>query len=281
MASRFTQLDNNGWKLTNELGFILQDRCFSVVQAREVVQCSDCLCPSKQVSCLRVPCDLISSRCQNITLPLYDAKTRAPFKLKAGTLIESIIVMKREGACLDDCMHFVLGTICGNECDTDCDPQRWASESCPISGAQLNKCKVIKVDATKKRNLDCDLFLCKNNNSCNCEPVSSYAAKSDSDCCEVTDNSQSSKCEQLVDKDGCPCVFYDGSGCCWYPGDCGEFAGGELADCMIGITLTGGDLLSEDILIAVETWQRCCIESCEVSNDDPCQGIPRWLHGGN
>lgn len=282
MTSRFTALDNNGWKLTNELGFILQDRCFSVVQAREVKQCSDCLCPSKTVSCLRVPCDLISSRCQNITLPLYDAKTRAPYKIVAGTLIENIIVMKRPCACLDDCMHFVLGTICGNDCDSECDPQRWVSESCPISGAQLNKCQVIKVDATKRTNLDCDLFLCKNNNSCNCEPVGSFTKSAKGDCCgqtgDATSTEETSKCDGLKDENGCPCVYMDGSGCCWFPGNCGAFAGGELADCMIGITLTGGDLLSSDILIAVESWQQCCLDGCSAECDDPCAGVPRWVH---
>lgn len=286
MTARFTQLDNNGWKLTNELGFILQDRCFSVVQAREVIQCSDCLCPAKTVSCLRIPCDLLESRCQNITLPLYDAKTRAPYKIQCGTLIENIIIMKRPCACLDDCMHFVLGTICSDECADQCSPQRWVSESCPISGAQLNKCCVIKVDATKRRNLDCDLFLCRANNSCNCEPVGGFSKRDGNGPCpgcpaggDATPTDTSNKCDNQKDENGCPCVYFDGSGCCWFPGGCGEFAGGELADCMIGITLTGGNLLSEDILIAVESWQQCCLNPCGAQCDDPCAGVPRFTHG--
>lgn len=285
MSTRFTQLDNNGWKLTNELGFILRDHAYSVVQAREVISSSDCLCPVRKTVCLRVPCDLTSSRCTNITLPLYDAATRAPFRITAGTLLENIVVSKRSGACLDDCLHFVLGTICGNECDTDCDPQRWVSESCPISGAQLNKCKVIRVNASKNTTSDCRLFLCKSNNSCNCEPVNSFAQSStgacDSDCSNGAPTSTSDHCSgENVDSNNCPCTLQDGS-CCRFPGSCSPFAGGELEDCLVGITLTAGELRQDDVIISVELYQQACLDGCQVDEADTCTGIPRWLHGGN
>lgn len=280
MSARFCQLDNNGLRLTNELGFILQDRCFSVVQTQQLVEANDCLCPTRFLSCLRVPCDLLSNKCQNLTLPLYDAKTRSPFKISAGTILENIIVMKRPNACISDCTHFVLGTVCGNDCDTDCDPQRWVSESCPISGAQLNKCKVIRVNAQKRRNLDCDLFLCKSN-ACpgQCQTVAHHSKQS-KPCPETSEAEATAEaCQDLTDENDCPCVFVDGSGCCYYPGGCGDFAGGELHDCMIGITLTGGDLRADDILIAVEGWGQACVPTCGEFDEDTCQGIPRWAHG--
>lgn len=281
MTSRFVQLENNGWKLTNELGFILQDRALGVLQAREVVECSDCLCPGKKIHCLRIPCNLLSNRCQNVTLPLFDAATRAPFKIKRGTLIENIIVMKRKGACLDDCMHFVLGTICGNDCDTECDPQRWVTESCPISGAQLNKCGVVRVNAAKRCKLDCPLFLCRTG-ECPGQCGPRYKAQ-DRPCDGATgpSSAESFGCDDDCHRDphtGCPCVVED-NGCCTFCGPC-DFAAGELKDCLIGITLTGGDLRQDDVLIAVEAWERCCFDDCEEFDEDPCPGVPIFAHGG-
>ena len=282
MTARFTQLENNGWKLTNELGYILQDRALGVLQAREIVECSDCLCPSKSVTCLRVPCNLLSARCQFVTLPLFDAATRAPFKIKRGTLVESIIILKREGACLDDCLQFVLGTICGNSCDTECDPQRWVSESCPISGAQLNKCGVVKVDVTKKCK-DCPVFLCKTGQcpgQCGPKFVSQdFPCTDGTGSAQGQPNNQGPDCQ--VDEFGCPCPVTDGD-CCTYCGPC-DFAAGELQDCLIGITLMEGDLAQDDILIAVESWQQCCTDSCQEDDVNECLGVPSFgfaPHGG-
>lgn len=283
MTARFVQFPLNQRKLTNELGYILQDRALSVLQAQEVVECADCLCPSKSVSCLRVPCNLLSRNCSNMTLPLFDASTRAPFKIKRGSLIESIILIKRRGACLDDCLSFVLGTICGNDCDSECDPQRWVTESCPVSGAQLNKCGIVKVDATQKHKLDCPLFLCRSGQCAGqCGP--SFAAQSKpcdgeggqgygKNCC---DDSISTSCSK--DSHGCPCVV-EQDGCCTFCGKC-DFAGGELQDCMIGITLLNGDLGAEDVLIAVESWEQCCFDSCE-EDEDVCAGVPQFAFGAH
>ncbi len=282
MCSRFTQLDNNGWKLTNSLGWILQDRALSVVEARQVVQCSDCLCPSKEVSCLRIPCDLLTSRCNNITIPLFDAKTRAPFRLKRGTLIKDIIILKRYSACIDNCMCFLLGTICGDECCDPCSAQRWVSESCPISGAQLNKCGAISVDVSRKNRVNCPLYLCKPGGCPGfCEPYNEFV-KQGRPCggLEGEVNAQPDKYECGCDgsSEECPCVLQDGNGCCTFPGGCGQFAG-ELQDCFIGITVTSGDLRANDILIAVESWQRCCLDDCEEFEEDVCANVPRWISG--
>jgi len=283
MTSRFTELPNNGWKLTNELGYILQDRALGVLQAREIVEASDCLCPTKTVTCLRVPCNLLSSRCQFVTLPLFDAATRSPFKISAGTLVESIIVLKRQGACLDDCLQFMLGTICGNDCDTECDPQRWVSESCPISGAQLNKCGVIKVDVTKKCK-DCPLFLCRTG-QCPGQCGPKFVSQ-DAPCDDGTGSAQaqplrnnSGDCGRDCPRDeyGCPCTV-DNNGCCTFCGPC-DFAAGELQNCLIGITLLEGDLAQDDILIAVESWRQACTDSCADEDIDQCAGVPTFGFG--
>lgn len=284
MTSRFTQLPNNGWKLTNELGYILQDRALSVVQARKVVNCTDCLCPSEQTACLRVPCNLVQSQCQYVTLPLFDAETRAPFKIKAGTIINEIVVLKRRGACLDDSLEFALGTICGNDCDSDCDPQRWVSESCPISGAQLNKCGVIKVDVSKKHK-DCPVYLCQNQSGCAGQCGPAYSAQS-APCDEGVGEAAVADCEQPEcghDEHGCYATVRDcDTGCAKYCGPCAPFAGGELQDCLIGITLLDGSLGQDDILIAVKSWSQCCTESCADDDVDQCAGVPQFSfpHGG-
>ena len=278
MTSRFTELPNNGWKLTNELGYILQDRALSVVQARKVVSCSDCLCPTKQLTCLRVPCNLSGSKCQFVTLPLFDAATRAPFQIGAGTLIDSIIVMRRPGACLDPELQFMLGTIAGNDCDSECDPQRWASESCPVSGAQLNKCGVIKVDAAKKLK-ECPLFLCRTG-ACPGQCGTGFAAQ-ESPCdgpggpAEFQEPSFDG-CEK--DDDGCYCVTEGCDGCSKYCGPC-SFAGESLAGALIGITLLCGSLAQDDIIISVETWAQCCDTLCDQPDD--CAGVPAFGFGNN
>lgn len=285
MAARFTQLENNGWKLTNSLGFILQDRALGVLEAREISDCTDCLCPKKVMTCLKVPCNLLASRCQNITLPLFDAATRAPFRIKQGTLIDSIIVMKRPGACLDNCLHFVLGTICGSDCDTECDPQRWATESCPISGAQLNKCGVIRVNAARKCKKNCPIYLCRCN-QCpgECGPrFRGQQAPCDDGIgqCRADRNEKADSCDPgcFVDPEtGCPVVVEDENGCCSYCGPC-DFAAGELADCMLAITTIGGDLLADQLLIGVESWQRCCFDDCSLP-EEICSGVPVFSHGG-
>lgn len=277
MVSRFVQLENNGWKLTNELGYILQDRALSVVQARKVVSCSDCLCPSEQITCLRVPCNLVAGRCQNITLPLFDAATRAPYKIKAGSMISDIIVMKHPRACLDDCLKFILGTICGNDCDTECDPQRWVSESCAITGAQLNACGVIKVDATKK-NKDCPLFLCRTG-ACPGQCGPKFTSQ-DQPCDPTTGGATTQPDTQCggcnTDEFGCPCTVED-DGCCTYCGPC-DFAAGELQDCLIGITLIDGSVGQDDILIAIKEWVQCCTDDCE-EEEDQCAGVPSFGFG--
>jgi hypothetical protein len=284
MSARFCQLDNNGWKLTNELGWILQDRAFSVVQAREVSQCSDCFCPSKQVACLRVPCDLLSAKCQNVTIPLFDAKTRAPFKIQRGTIITDLIILKRRGACIDNCMCFLLGTIAGDECCDPCAAQRWVSESCPVSGAQLNKCGAVSVDVSRNNRLNCPLYLCKAG-GCpgTCERVDNFTQEERP--CDgglagpTSQQPDKARCGCDSESGECPCVLQDGNGCCTFPGGCGQF-GGELADSMIGITVTSGDLRANDILIAVESWQRCCLDDCEDDEEDVCANVPRWTYGG-
>lgn len=272
MTSRFTELPNNGWNLTNELGYILRDYAFAALQARELVECSDCLCPTVTKACLRIPCNLLSGRCQNITLPLFDAKTRAPYKIKQGTLVDEIVVMKARNACLDDCMQFALGTICGTACDAECDPQRWVSESAPISGAQLNKCGVVKVDLRKKAK-GCDIYLC-GTSACpgQCGPKFAGQAKP----CDDTGDAV----VQPVAND-CPdggCLQVD-DGCCSWCGPCTDFAGGELADCLIGITLLQGDLHQDDILFSVSTWQQCCTGGCDDSDADACAGVPSFGFG--
>lgn len=272
MASRFTELPNNGWKLTNELGYILADNCYAALQVRELVACSDCLCPSVTKACLRIPCNLLAGKCQNITLPLFDAATRAPYKIKAGTLIDQIIVMKRKGACVDDCMQFALGTICGNQCDSECDPQKWVTESNPISGAQLNKCGVVKVDLSKTKK-DCPIYLCPTN-SCPGQCGPKFAGQ-DKPCDEtgdaVVEPTTGGDCEE-----GC---LVENDGCCSYCGKCEGFAGGEYADCYIGITLLQGDLQQDDILFAVQSWQQCCVDGCQVDEDDVCAGVPSFGFG--
>lgn len=282
MVSRFIQFPLNGTKLTNELGYLLQDRALGVLQAREVVECADCLCPSKKTSCLRIPCNLLSGKCSNITLPLFDASTRAPFKIKAGTLIEEIIVLKRRGACLDDCMHFCLGTICGNDCDTECDPQRWVSESCPISGAQLNKCGVVKVDPTKKCKLDCPLFLCRTG-QCPGQCGPRYAAQNQpcNNGVGASEGQDDQSCNGGCgkDADGCYCTVVK-DGCCTFCGSCSPFAGGELQDCLIGITLLEGDLAQDDVIFSVSTYEQCCVDDCGEDEADQCAGVPVFAHGG-
>jgi len=234
---------------------------------------------------LRIPCDLTTAQCQNITLPLYDAKNRAPYKMKKGTLIENIIIMAASGACIDNCMTFALGSIAGANCASECDPQRWVSESCPVSGAQLNKCGVVKVNLNRQTR-NCDLFLCKST-GCpgQCELVNQFGAAQAAPCCATTGDAQSqsdpTSCAALTDENGCPVIYTDGSGCCSFPGGCAPFAGGELAGAMIGITLLSGSLRQSDITFAVETWERCCLDNCEDVEEDVCQGVPRFQLGGH
>jgi len=280
MSCRFSQLPNNGWNLTNELGYILQDAAFSAVQVRELRQCSDCFCPSKQVTCLRVPCDLVGDACLNTTLPLFDAATRAPFRIKAGTLLNDLIIIKNRNACIDDCTCFILGTICGDECCDPCSPQRWVSESCPITGAQLNCCCTIKVDVAKQTNQNCPLYLCRNGDPCNpCKEQ--YVPKGYDYSGPVKPQPGPHGDEYAKDASGndCPQTYVDEHGCCKFAGPCPLIAG-EFKDCSIGITLLSGCLRQNDILIAVESWERCCLDSCEDGPEDACAGIPRYVHRG-
>lgn len=276
MSSRFTQFANNGWKLTNELGYILQDRAFSVVQARKVVACSDCLCPVEQDTCLRLPCNLLQQQCSFRTLPLYDAETRAPFRVLAGTLLKQITIMKRPGACLDPELQFMLGTIAGNGCASECEPQRWASESCPISGAQLQKCGVIQVDATKKYRDGCPAYLCASTSGCGgaCGPA--YDAQSAPCDGGVGDAAVSGGDSACVGEDGCPCVTVDDNGCTQFTGSC--YYAGEFANSLIGITLLSGSLAQDDILISVKSVVQCCTEGCDDDVDE-CAGVPQFQIG--
>lgn len=295
MTSRFIQFPNNSFRVTNELGYILADRAFSVIQARKIVSCTDCLCPVKQLTCLRIPCNLIEQRCANTTMPLFDAETRAPFKLGAGSLVSDLIVMKNPRACLDDCLQFMLGTICGNDCDSECDPQRWAGESCPISGAQLNQCGIVRVNIGQRQK-NCPLYLCRTGQCAGqCGPAftssttpcaqSTGAAGASSACTgcagsgsESGDEGCGGGCDCDAPVDGCACTFMQDDGCCKYCGSCQDFAGGERADCLIGITLLQGSVGQDDLLISIETYGQCCTDGCDL-DEETCLA-PQFQFGG-
>lgn len=274
-ASRFVQFDNNGVKRTNALGFILTDHAFSFLEAQEVKSAPECHCIATVESCLGLPCPL-DADCSGKTLPLVDKKTQSPFVLKQGTVCCEVVVARRPGCCLPECASFCLGTIQTPDCASDCDAQRWVTESAPITGAQLNKHGVVLANLCKTRNINCPLFVCKTDNCGNC--TTNFTTQS-----TTCDGSAAPATVGTSACSGCApgeegCTLQNGNRC-FYTGDGGCFAG-ELADSWIGITLTNGSIDVDCLIFQITTKEIMCVDDCADDLVAPC-AFPKWTFGGN
>lgn len=273
-SNRFTQFANNGYTPTNSLGFILEDAAFSVVEAQSVESAPECKCLHTVESCLRLPCDL-DADCEGKTLPLVDVKTHAPFVLKAGSLCTEVCVA-RTGCCLPECASFCLGTIQTPDCAGACDAQRWVTESNPITGAQLNKHKIVQANLCARRNLNCPLYVCKASECGDCT-VNFGTQATTCDGSEAPAVVGTSACTGCADGEEA-CTLQNGDRC-FYNGNGGVFAG-ELADSWVGITLTNGSISADCLTFQITTKELHCADQCADADEAVC-AFPKWVHGGN
>lgn len=273
-SSRFSQFSNNGFARTNALGFILEDGAFSFLETQEHQNAAECNCLHTVESCLALPCDL-DADCEGKTLPLVDKKTQAPFVLKAGTICREICVARKPGCCLPECASFCLGTIQTPDCASDCDAQRWVTESAPITGAQLNKHKIVMADLCATRDISCPLFVCKADDCGDC--TVNYGTQSTtcdgSDAPATVGTSACSGCAE--GEEGCTLQNGDR---CFYTGHGGIFAG-ELANSWVGITLTNGSIKADCLIFSISTKEVHCVDDCDEDQEEVC-ALPRWVHGG-
>lgn len=273
-SSRFQQLDNNGLKRTNALGYILEDISVSFLEAQEVRSAAECACLTTIESCLALPCAL-DADCAGKTLPLVDKKTQAPFVLKAGTICTEVCVARPNGRCLPECASFCLGTIQAPDCASDCDAQRWVTESAPITGAQLNKHRIVMANLCAVRDISCPLYVCKADNcgSCTVNYAQSSTTCDGSDAPATVGTSACSGCNEGDEG----CTLKNGDRCV-YTGSGGIFAG-ELANSWVGITLTNGSIAADDLVFQITTKEMACDEGCGDDEAEVCS-VPKWVHGG-
>lgn len=235
MSSRFQQFPNNGFKLTNELGWILRDHAFSYVQARQVNHCAAAYCPQKSVHCLQLPVNIDGSN-QCITVPLYDPETNLPFKIGPGCMVNNIVIAKPKSVCLDENLSLILGVMQKVDCDDETanrNAQRWIAESNPATGHRLNQCSFISVDA----NATCvDLTL----DPATCPPTSSSTRGGRSFNRKGRPVSALQECDE-EGEESTPC-----------------FKCGEYADGYIGVTVLDGTLGQNQLTFAVECWEIAC-----------------------
>lgn len=273
-SSRFTQFAQNGYAPANKLGFILEDLAVGVLEAQAVEAAPDCNCLRTVESCLHLPCPL-DADCEGKTLPLVDRKTQAPFVLKAGSVCTEVIVARKNGCCLPECASFCLGTIQSPACASDCDAQRWVTESDPITGAQLNKHKIVLANLCKTRDISCPLFVCKADECGDCT-VNFTTQGTTCDGSEAPQAAGSSACSGCADGEEA-CTLQNGDRC-FYTGSGGIFAG-ELADSWVGITLTNGSIDADCLIFQITTKELHCVDDCDTDEDTSCP-YPKWVHGG-
>lgn len=267
MSSRFIQFQNNGWKLTNSLGWILRDRCHSVVEVRDITRCYSCFCPTKQQVCLQLPIDIDSAN-RLITIPFYDPSTSNVFSIKRGCLLDNIIIARNPNVCLDPNLQFILGTMVPEDPDEQNNnrrAQRWVSESNPVCGCVLNKCNFVKVDATNECTdvlvspIQCPAELTPGQTVARGLKFQSGAGKRLANVTGPLIGETIGNCMDFCQEEDVACF------------KCGELEGANLA-----ITVLEGTLPKNGISIAFECWELCCNElPCDQTC---CPGAPNTFN---
>ena len=254
-----------GPKITNSLGFIRRDATFSYVDTVAVSQLTGgCCCPVLQTYCLRLPCDLTNPQCQCVTTPLIDTKTGEPFLIQRGTLLDSIIVAKCAGVCLDAGLEFILGALTSDPNDSS-SCNRWVAESNCVSGEFLNCACFIKVDAAAK---------CRNVQLEACKPKCGVMGGPSLCTAEDTCPGDCGECGRCLNC--CDGKSPVGSNDCCFPnpGPCPILRFGELEDSLLAITVCAGGLLQTDLTFTVQVWEFSGPNTCNDCTE--CAG-PNYL----
>jgi len=229
-----------GMNKTNELGYILRDHAFSIVTAQQIVQqdAGESGCPFEVEVCLQLPCDIVSGGQQRYTTPLVLADG-TPFYLRAGSILQKIVIAKNGGNDLDDDVQLILGTL-GCDCATS-NPTRFIECACPLTGCILNSvCSVRINDASLQQPL--------------CQSV--IDGCSGADLCATPCNPLGSS-SSVTNKPGT---------CDVAASSCYSFTVGEQSDQMIGLTVLCGNLKTYQLRVFVQFLSVKCSSAVDICN---------------
>lgn len=228
--------DACGLNKTNDLGYILRDHAFSVVQAQTIVQqdAGEPGCPIETEACLRLPCDVIQGETKFVTpLVLPDG---TPFYLEPGDVVQKIVIAKNAGELLDEQTTFILGTL-GCNCDTT-DATRFIPCEQPLTGCILNQ-----VCAVRIKEVSVEL----------CQGVVDYCNSERLGCTDPCSN-------LAATSGGCSAGATAAEGY--------SFWTGERNRAMIGLTVLCGALAARQIRVFIQVLRVKCSDASEVCQ--PC-----------